>query len=157
MAKQQVKMQEAGEKNKTDGEAFLAANKTKPGVITLPDGLQYKIVKPGAGESPADKDKVTVNYEGTLINGQVFDSSYARGKPFTFQVSEVIPGWAEAVKKMKPGAEWMVYIPPALGYGEHGAGPIGPNQTLIFKVELIAVQPQSASKTDTAANSDSKK
>lgn len=140
IAKHQAKMQQAGEKNKTEGEAFLAANKTKPGVETLPDGLQYKIIKAGSGESPTAKDSVTVNYEGTLIDGQVFDSSYKRGKPISFQVSEVIPGWTETLQKMKPGAEWMIYVPPSLGYGERGAGPIGPNQTLIFKIELISVQ-----------------
>lgn len=141
IAKHQAKMQQASEKNKTEGEAFLAENKTKPGVETLPDGLQYKIIKAGSGESPTAKDAVTVNYEGTLIDGQVFDSSYKRGKPISFQVSEVIPGWTEALQKMKPGAEWMIYVPSSLGYGERGAGPIGPNQTLIFKIELISVQP----------------
>lgn len=140
IAKHQEKMKQAGEKNKTEGEAFLALNKSKPGVETLPDGLQYKIIKPGTGESPTGKDTVTVNYEGSLIDGQVFDSSYKRGKPISFKVSEVIPGWTEVLQKMKPGAEWMVYIPSSLAYGERGAGPIGPNQTLIFKIELISVQ-----------------
>ncbi len=157
IAKHQAKMQQIGEKNKTEGEAFLAMNKDKPGVVTLPDGLQYKIIKEGSGAPPTAKDAVTVNYEGTLIDGHVFDSSYARGKPITFQVSEVIPGWTEALQKMKPGAEWMIYVPSSLGYGERGAGPIGPNQTLIFKIELISAQSDMKVKTVATTSSEAKK
>jgi FKBP-type peptidyl-prolyl cis-trans isomerase FklB len=140
MAKRQAQMQEMVQKNKAEGETFLAENKKKPGIITLPDGLQYKIVKAGSGVSPTDTDSVTVNYEGTFPNGKEFDSSYKRGKPATFPVTQVIPAWTEALKMMKPGAEWMIYVPASLGYGERGAGPIGPNQVLVFKIELISVQ-----------------
>jgi FKBP-type peptidyl-prolyl cis-trans isomerase FklB len=141
-AKQEAQMAQVGSKNLTDGDAYLAQNKTKPGVITLADGLQYKIIKAGEGTSPTDNDTVTVNYTGTFINGKVFDSSYVHGKPVSFPVSQVIPGWTEALKLMKPGAVWELAIPPALAYGDKGAGPIGPNETLLFKVELIAVTPQ---------------
>lgn len=123
------------------GAAYLAANKAKSGVVTLPDGLQYKVLKQGQGEKPTDTDMVTVNYEGTLIDGTVFDSSYKRGEPATFPVNGVIPGWTEALKLMKPGSTWMLFIPASLAYGDNGAPPaIGPNQTLVFKVELIKVQ-----------------
>lgn len=145
--KQEAQMEQIGAKNLAAGNAYLAENKNKPGVITLPDGLQYKIVKQGQGNSPTDQDMVTVNYTGTFINGKVFDSSYAHGKPVSFPVSQVIPGWTEALKLMKPGAIWELAIPPALGYGEKGAGPIGPNETLLFKVELIAVTSQKSSTT----------
>jgi FKBP-type peptidyl-prolyl cis-trans isomerase FklB len=145
IAKQETQMEQTGSKNKTDGDAYLAQNKSKPGVVALPDGMQYKIIKAGAGTSPTDTDLVTVNYTGTFINGKTFDSSYAHGKPVTFPVNQVIPGWTEALKLMKPGAVWELAIPPALGYGEKGAGPIGPNETLLFKVELIAVSPKSSS------------
>ncbi len=125
---------------KSAGELFLEKNKAKPGVITLPDGLQYKILKEGQGERPADTDMVTVNYVGTLIDGTEFDSSYKRGQPATFPVNGVIPGWTEALKLMKVGSTWKLYIPAALAYGEQGAPPaIGPNQTLIFKVQLLSV------------------
>jgi len=123
------------------GEAFLLANKQKPGVVTLPDGLQYRIIKEGQGASPTDSDTVVVNYAGKLINGKEFDSSYKRGEPITFQVTGVIPGWVEALKLMKPGSKWELYIPAALAYGEQGAPPaIGPNETLIFTVELLNVK-----------------
>jgi FKBP-type peptidyl-prolyl cis-trans isomerase FklB len=122
-------------------EAFLAANKKKPGVISLADGLQYKVIKDGKGVSPTDSDTVVVDYAGKLVDGTEFDSSYKRGQPATFPVSAVIPGWTEALKLMKPGAEWELYIPAALAYGEQGAPPsIGPNQALIFKVHLISVK-----------------
>ena len=128
---------------KQAGEAFLMANKTKPGVVTLKDGLQYKIITPGNGASPTAADTVTVNYAGTLIDGTEFDSSYKRGEPATFPVSGVIPGWTEALQLMKPGATWMLYIPADLAYGDQGAPPsIGPNETLIFKVELLNVKKQ---------------
>jgi len=128
------------EGNKEKGEAFLKENKQKPGVVALPSGLQYKIINPGSGTKPTLNDQVQVNYEGKLINGEVFDSSYARKQPATFKLTDVIPGWSEALQMMKPGATWELFIPPKLAYGEHGlGGPIGPNETLIFKVELISV------------------
>ncbi|OGT46896.1 MAG: hypothetical protein A3E83_09060 [Gammaproteobacteria bacterium RIFCSPHIGHO2_12_FULL_41_20] len=129
------------EKNQTMGAAFLAANKNKPGVVTLPDGLQYKVMVAGTGAQPTDSDVVTVHYAGKLVNGTEFDSSYKRGQPTTFPVAGVIPGWTEALKLMKVGSTWELYIPASLAYGERGALPvIGPNETLIFKVELLSVQ-----------------
>jgi FKBP-type peptidyl-prolyl cis-trans isomerase len=161
MSKQEAKQQAAGEKNKKEGEAFLAANKTKQGVVTTASGLQYEVLTPGNGDSPKPGDKVTVNYKGTLIDGTVFDSSYDRGQPATFGVTQVIPGWVEALQLMKPGAKWKLYIPSNLAYGERGAGggEIGPNATLLFEVELLSVEkgtpPQSggtgAAGTGTAA------
>lgn len=139
ISKRETQLQQIGQKNKAASDAFLAENKTKPGVVTLPDGLQYKIIKEGTGKSPTQNDSVMVNYEGTFIDGKVFDSSYTRGKPVTFPVSQVIPGWTEALKMMKPGAEWMVYVPSTLGYGDRGVGPIGPNQALVFKIELLNI------------------
>lgn len=125
------------------GDAFLAANKQKPGVVTLPDGLQYKIIKAGNGPQPTDSDVVTVHYVGKLIDGTEFDSSYKRGQPATFPVSGVIPGWTEALKLMKTGSTWELYIPASLAYGERGAPPIiGPNETLIFKVSLLGINKQ---------------
>lgn len=127
-------------KNISEGNDFLSANKTKKGVITLPDGLQYKILKKGTGAKPTDIDTVTVNYAGTFINGTEFDSSYKRGQPISFPVNAVIPGWTEALKLMKTGSVWELYIPANLAYGEHGMPPvIGPNKTLIFKVELLGI------------------
>lgn len=125
------------------GETFLLANKNKPGVQTLPDGLQYKVLVEGNGEQPTENDVVTVHYAGKLVNGTEFDSSYKRGEPTTFPVSGVIPGWTEALKKMKVGSTWELFIPAALAYGDRGAPPaIGPNETLIFKVQLISVKKQ---------------
>lgn len=122
------------------GQIFLEKNKQKPGVVTLADGLQYKILIKGQGERPRDGDQVTVHYSGTLIDGTEFDSSYKRGQPATFPVNGVIPGWTEALKLMKVGSTWELYIPSSLAYGERGAPPaIGPNQTLIFKVELLSI------------------
>jgi len=133
-------MQSTQTNAKAAGEAFLAANKSKSGVVTLPDGLQYKIITEGTGPQPSDTDNVSVNYAGTLINGTEFDSSYKRGQPATFPVNGVIPGWVEALKLMKVGSVWELYIPPTLAYGERGAPPaIGPNETLIFKVELLGI------------------
>lgn len=127
--------------NKKEGEAFLAQNKTKEGVVTLPSGLQYKILKAGEGKNPTDSDTVVVNYWGTLIDGTEFDSSYAKGQPATFKVSAVIPGWREALKLMPVGSKWQIFIPPQLAYGDRGAGPdIGPNTALIFEVELLAIK-----------------
>ena len=133
--------QSAQEQNLMTGEAFLTANKKKPGVVTLADGLQYKIVKAGTGAQPKDGDIVTVHYAGKLVNGTEFDSSYKRNEPTSFPVNGVIPGWTEALKLMKAGSTWELYIPASLAYGEQGAPPaIGPNETLIFTVNLISVQ-----------------
>jgi FKBP-type peptidyl-prolyl cis-trans isomerase FklB len=129
-------------KNKKDGDAYLAANKNKPGVVTLPDGLQYKILTTGTGAKPAATDTVVVNYRGTLIDGTEFDSSYKRGTPATFQVGRVIKGWTEALQLMPAGSKWQVAIPSDLAYGERGQSTIGPNSTLIFEVELMSIQPK---------------
>jgi len=127
-------------KQKERGEAFLAENKKKEGVKTLPSGLQYKVMKAGTGKKPKSNDTVTVHYRGTLIDGTEFDSSYKRGQPAIFQVSGVIPGWTEALQLMQEGAKWQLFIPSNLAYGERGQGPIGANATLIFEVELISIQ-----------------
>ena len=147
MARQQQKQKEQaeklraqGEKNKTDGEAFLAANKDKPGIITLPSGLQYKILTEGAGESPKPEDVITASYRGTLIDGTEFDAS-PPGQPFTRPANQVIRGWTEALTRMKPGAKWQLFIPADLAYGERGSPPkIGPQSALIFDVELLSAQ-----------------
>jgi len=130
------------EKYKKQGEAFLAENKKKEGVKTLPDGLQYKVIKAGTGKKPKADDTVTVNYRGALINGTEFDSSYKRGQPVTFPVSGgMIKGWSEALQLMEEGAKWELFIPSNLAYGERGMGGIiGPNATLIFEVELVSVK-----------------
>lgn len=139
--KQQGKMKEAATANKTEGEAFLAANKSKEGVVTLPSGLQYKVLTEGKGPKPAAADTVVCNYRGTLINGTEFDSSYKRGEPATFPVGGVIKGWTEALQLMPVGSKWQLFVPSSLAYGERGAGAdIGPNATLIFEVELISIQ-----------------
>ena len=141
IAKQQELAKQQGEKNKREGEIFLEANKKKEGVQTLPSGLQYKVLKAGAGKKPTTTDTVTVHYRGTLIDGKEFDSSYQRGKPATFPVNGVIPGWTEALPLMEEGAQWELFIPSNLAYGERSAGgDIGPNATLIFEVELISVE-----------------
>ena len=138
-----------GAKNLKDGQAFLAANKTKDGVkvhsVTLPDGataeFQYKILKSGTGESPKKTDTVTVNYTGTLIDGTVFDSSVQRGEPATFPLDHVIPGWTEALQLMKVGDKWQIFLPANLAYGDQSPSPkIGPNSTLIFEVELLKIE-----------------
>jgi len=139
-AKQQERMKTLGEKNKNDGEAFLAKNKKKKGVQILPSGLQYKVITEGKGETPKATDTVTVNYQGTLIDGTEFDSSYKRGEPATFPVTGVIKGWTEALQLMKEGSKWQLVIPADLAYGERGGGPIGPNSVLIFEVELISIK-----------------
>ena len=141
-AKQQEKRRLAGEKNKKEGEAFLAENKNKPGIITMTNGLQYKVITEGTGEIPKPEDMVTVNYRGTLIDGTEFDSSAKAGKPATFRVTGVIRGWTEALKQMKAGSKWQLFIPPDLAYGEFGKPPsITPNATLLFDLELLSIQP----------------
>ncbi|MEI9477449.1 MAG: FKBP-type peptidyl-prolyl cis-trans isomerase [Deltaproteobacteria bacterium] len=144
MAKQQELAKLMGEKNKKEGEAFLAENKKKEGVKTLPSGLQYKVMKAGTGKKPKATDTVSTNYRGTLIDGTEFDSSARRGKPATFPVKGVIPGWTEALQLMEEGAKWQLFVPSNLGYGERGTpgGPIGPNATLIFDIELVSIQIQ---------------
>lgn len=139
--RQQDMRQQAGDTNKKEGDAFLAENKTKDGVITLPSGLQYKVVKAADGPKPAATDSVVCNYRGTLINGTEFDSSYKRGQPATFPVGQVIKGWTEALQLMPVGSKWELYVPSDLAYGDRGAGAnIGPNATLIFEVELLSIQ-----------------
>jgi FKBP-type peptidyl-prolyl cis-trans isomerase FklB len=140
-AKQEAKGKELADKNQQKGEVFLAENAKQEGVVTLPSGLQYKVLVEGTGNTPGKDDTVTVNYRGTLIDGQEFDSSYTRGEPATFPVSGVIAGWTEALQLMKEGAKWQLVIPASLAYGERGAGPvISPNSTLVFEVELISIQ-----------------
>ena len=136
-----AKLEEMAKKNKADGEAFLAENKKKEGVKTLPSGLQYKVIKAGTGKKPKADDTVTANYRGTLIDGTEFDSSYKRGQPATFPVSGVIPGWTEALQLMEEGAKWQLFIPSSLAYGERGTGGlVGPNAILIFEVELVSIK-----------------
>lgn len=145
--KMQASAQEQGEANHKAGEAFLEANKAKPGVVTLPDGLQYKILKEGDGPKPTASDTVSCNYRGTLISGKEFDSSYKRGQPSSFPVSGVIKGWTEALQLMPVGSKWELYVPADLAYGNRGAGQdIGPGETLIFEVELLGIQSKSEQK-----------
>jgi FKBP-type peptidyl-prolyl cis-trans isomerase FklB len=140
-AKQKELAAEKGLKAKTDGEAFLAANKNNPGVVTLPDGLQYQVLTTGTGAMPTAGDTVSVNYRGTLIDGTEFDSSYKRGQPATFPVGGVIRGWTEALQKMNVGSKWKLFIPSELAYGEHGHPPVIPeNSTLVFEVELLDIK-----------------
>jgi len=140
-SRQEAARKAAGEKNKKEEEAFLAENKKKEGVKTLPSGLQYKVIKAGTGKKPSATDTVTAHYRGTLIDGTEFDSSYKRGKPVSFPVNGVIPGWREALQLMEEGAKWQLFIPSNLAYAERGAGRvIGPHATLIFEVELISIQ-----------------
>ena len=138
---QQEKMQQAAAANKAEGEKFLAANKAKEGVVTLPSGLQYKILKAGDGPKPTANDQVVCNYRGTLINGTEFDSSYKRGQPATFGVGQVIKGWTEALQLMPVGSKWQLFIPSSLAYGERPdpRSGIEPNATLIFEVELLSI------------------
>ena len=140
MAKEIEKMMENAEKNRKEGEAFLAENEKKDGVVTTESGLQYIILREGDGPKPTATDKVEVDYEGTLIDGTVFDSSYKRGESITFGVKRVIPGWTEALQLMQVGSKYRLFIPSNLAYGQRGAGgDIGPNATLIFEVELLSI------------------
>ena len=141
---QQEMRQQALEKNKKEGEAFLAANKEKPGVVALPSGLQYKIVQEGTGPKPTTTDTVVCNYRGTLLDGTEFDSSAKHGQAATFAVGQVIKGWTEALQLMPVGSKWQLYVPSTLAYGERGTpnGPIGPNATLVFDIELVSIQPK---------------
>jgi FKBP-type peptidyl-prolyl cis-trans isomerase FklB len=139
--KMQAKQKIEGDKNKKEGEAFLEANKKKDGVITLPSGLQYKILKEGSGVKPTATQTVKCNYRGTLIDGKEFDSSYKRGEPTEFPVGQVIKGWTEALQLMPVGSKWQLFIPSNLAYGENGGGSmIGPNAALIFDIELISIK-----------------
>ena len=139
-AEQMQKMQAMAEQNKKAEADFLAKNKTEKGVVTTASGLQYVVIAEGTGETPVNESKVVVNYTGTLLDGTEFDSSVKRGQPATFQVSQVIPGWSEALKLMKAGGKYKLFIPSSLAYGERGAGPkIPPFANLIFEVELVSV------------------
>ena len=138
------KTKKEGEENKTKGEAFLAENKKKEGVQTLPSGLQYKIITKGTGPIPKSDDTVKTHYRGTLIDGTEFDSSYKRGEPATFGVTQVIKGWTEALLMMPVGSKWQLFIPSDLAYGPGGRPGIPPNATLLFDIELIAIEPKAA-------------
>jgi UDP-GlcNAc:undecaprenyl-phosphate/decaprenyl-phosphate GlcNAc-1-phosphate transferase len=159
LKRKQVEATKAIESRKAAGEAFLAENRKKEGVVTLPSGLQYKILTTGEGKTPTEADTVECHYRGTLIDGREFDSSYRRGRPATFRLARVIPGWREALKLMPVGSKWQIFVPPELGYGARGGGRrsrIGPNETLVFEVYLVAIQPPIAPaapdpKTATAA------
>jgi FKBP-type peptidyl-prolyl cis-trans isomerase FklB len=144
-AKQEEKAKVVADANLKEGQAFLAANKAQSGVVTLPSGLQYKILQPGTGPKPSKDDSVVCQYKGTLLNGKEFDSSYKRGQPATFPVSQVIKGWTEALQLMPVGSKWQLWIPPDLAYGPRAAGPdITPNSTLVFEVELVSIAPPKA-------------
>jgi FKBP-type peptidyl-prolyl cis-trans isomerase len=147
-AKEEEKIKAAAVENKKAGEAFLAANKAKEGVVTLPSGLEYKIIKEGTGPKPTADDTVLCHYRGTLVDNTEFDSSYKRNEPLKIPVGGVIKGWTEAIQLMPVGSKWQLFIPSDLAYGERGApgSPIGPNSTLIFEVELISIEPKQAPK-----------
>ncbi|HEM46957.1 MAG TPA: FKBP-type peptidyl-prolyl cis-trans isomerase, partial [Alphaproteobacteria bacterium] len=137
---QQQKVEAEAEAAAEEGRAFLEANRQKEGMQQTESGLQYQVLEEGHGEQPDVDDTVVVHYRGTLLDGEEFDSSYARGEPARFPVGAVIPGWQEALQMMQPGAKWKIFVPPQLAYGERGAGDvIGPNQTLIFEIELLEV------------------
>ena len=146
MRKKQIENQRvAAEENKKAGDAFLAENKARDGVVTLPSGLQYKILKAGDGKKPVAADTVECNYRGTLVNGTEFDSSYKRGQPATFRVGGVIPGWQEALPLMPVGSKWQLFVPSQLAYGPRAVSrELGPNATLIFEIELLAIKPPAA-------------
>jgi FKBP-type peptidyl-prolyl cis-trans isomerase len=149
----QQKQEAAAQKNATEGERFLADNKTKAGVKATASGLQYKVEKEGKGAQPKADDTVTVNYRGTLIDGTEFDSSYKRGQPATFPVNGVIKGWTEALQLMKAGSKYQLFIPADLAYGPAGRPTIPPNSTLIFEVELLDVKSAAASPSASASPS----
>ena len=143
-AKHEAKVELEAETNKKEGDAFLAENKTKAGVVTLPSGLQYKVLVEGTGPKPTAADTVVCNYKGILLDNTEFDSSYKRGQPATFPVSGIIKGWTEALQLMPVGSKWQLFIPPDLAYGMRGGagGAIGPNATIQFEVELMSIQPK---------------
>jgi len=142
IAKRLAESKAIGEKNKAEGEKFLAANKAKEGVVTLASGLQYKILTAGTGPKPTLEQTVTCHYRGTLIDGKEFDNSYKRGEPGSFPVKGVIKGWTEALQLMPVGSKWQVFVPSSLAYGERGAAAadIGPHATLVFEIELVAIK-----------------
>lgn len=139
--KEVARLKELAERNQKEGEAWLAENKEKEGIVTTKSGLQYKVLKEGTGKSPSERDVVKTHYRGTLLDGTEFDSSHKRGEPATFPVGGVIPGWTEALQKMKVGSKWRLFVPGDLAYGERGSptGRIGPNQVLVFDVELLEI------------------
>jgi FKBP-type peptidyl-prolyl cis-trans isomerase len=140
IATREKELKEMAERNIGPSLAFLEENKKKEGIKVLASGLQYRVLTEGSGKTPKATDTVTAHYVGTLINGTEFDNSYKRGQAFTFPMSDVIPGWSEALQLMKEGAKWQIFIPPALGYGERAVGPVPPNSTLIYEVELLSVK-----------------
>ena len=141
MEKRTAEFNKKAEDNKKEGQTFLDGNKKKEGVVTLPSGLQYKVLEEGKGKKPSKEDTVTVEYTGRLINGEVFDSTEKSGKPATFKLSQVIPGWTEALQLMPEGSTWEIYVPSDLAYGARSVGgPIGPNETLIFKIHLVDIK-----------------
>jgi FKBP-type peptidyl-prolyl cis-trans isomerase len=140
IAKQRRERMEVAAKNKAEGEAFLATNKNNPGVVTLPDGLQYKVITNGTGAIPTPTDIVTVNYRGTFIDGKEFDNSAKSGRPAQFAVNSVIRGWTEALTHMKVGSKWQLFVPSELAYGERGGRGVPPNSVLIFEAELLSTQ-----------------
>lgn len=147
-------MEKQAAKTLAEGEAFLAENGKKKGIVTLPSGLQYQVLQKGEGQSPKATDRVTVHYRGTFIDGTEFDSSYSQGKPITFVLNRVIRGWTEGLQLMKPGAKWKLFIPAELAYGEKGLGSrIPSNSALIFEVELIFVEPKKTTETNQGARS----
>ncbi len=140
MAQQQAEKNKMAAENKKAGEAFLAENMKKEGVVTLDSGLQYKVIKAGDGAKPQKTDSVVCHYRGTLLDGTEFDSSYSRGEPAQFRVDQLIPGWTEALQLMPSGSKWELYIPSYLAYGARQAGQISPNSTLIFELELLEIK-----------------
>jgi FKBP-type peptidyl-prolyl cis-trans isomerase len=139
-AEAEAERQSLAAANAAQGDSFLLENRNKEGVQLTDSGLQYKVITMGDGPRPAATDKVSVHYRGTLLNGQEFDSSYSRNQPASFQLNQVIPGWTEGLQLMPVGSKFMFYIPPNLAYGAQGGGPIGPNSTLIFEVELLGIE-----------------
>lgn len=139
-AEAEAERQSQAAANAAEGDKFLLANRGKEGVQVTDSGLQYKVIEMGDGAKPAATDRVTVHYRGTLLSGEEFDSSYSRNQPMTFQLDQVIPGWTEGVQLMPVGSKFMFWIPPNLAYGPNGGGPIGPNATLTFEVELLGIE-----------------